>query len=95
MPFCTPRRRRGGAFFAQRRAVRQANRRAEIHHRLVPFAGTLAVDAFGEHGAKRLRTLASIMSSAMPPTRAATRRRLPSTAGSGSPKAMEAMALAV
>ena len=44
----------GGAFFAQRRAVRQANRRAEIHHRLVPFAGTLAVDAFGEHGAKTL-----------------------------------------
>ena len=41
------------------------------------------------------RTFASMMSSAQPLTRAATRSRFPSTAATGSPKLIEAMAAAV
>ena len=38
----------GGALLTQRRAVGQAHRGSQIHHRLIPRAGTLPVDGGGE-----------------------------------------------
>lgn len=75
--------------------VGQADHGPQVHHGLVELAGKVRGDHLLEGLGKMALPLGGGDIGVIPHHPAATRRRFPSTAGTGWPKAMEAMAAAV
>ena len=87
---------RGWAAVAQGRPVGQADGGPQLHHGLIEVAGGVQGDDLGQgRRSPAFWWPGAAMSPSSPVTRAATRSTLPSTAGTGRPKAMEEMAPAV